>query len=141
MAWKVCLWAHLLEAERAHGLLVNLLSKGTWPSMFSKDGKALQVDGNLGGSAGINEMLLQSGQGDIRLLPALPAAWPTGSVHGLRARGGFEVDIDWKEGMLTGCRVRSLSGNKCKIRYQALVEEIRAGRNEILELDGRLKRR
>ena len=82
MAWKVCLWAHLLDGERAHRLLQNLLSKGTWPSMFSKDGRALQVDGNLGGSAGINEMLLQSTRGEIRLLPALPAAWPTGFVRG-----------------------------------------------------------
>lgn len=141
MAWKVCLWAHLLDGERAHRLLVNLLSKGTWPSMFSKDGRALQVDGNLGGSAGINEMLLQSPQGEIRLLPALPVAWPTGSVHGLRARGGFEVDIEWKNGTLVGSRIRSLSGNQCRIRYKALVSEFPTSRNEVLELNGELKRR
>jgi alpha-L-fucosidase 2 len=93
-----------------------------FPNLFSRDGKALQVDGNLGGTAGIAEMLLQSHNGELHLLPALPKEWKAGSVKGLCARGGFEVDIAWKDGNLTRASVRSKLGRECKLRTASQVQ-------------------
>ena len=112
MAWKAALWARLREGERAHHLLTRLLSDATFPNFFSKDGQALQVDGNLGATAAIAEMLLQSQDGALRLLPALPGAWARGRVTGLRARGGFEVDMAWADGRPTLVRVTSTHGRR-----------------------------
>lgn len=116
-AWIVNLWARLEEPEAAHTMLRQLLSNSTFPNLFDSYPPAIfQIDGNLGGAAGIAEMLLQSQAGEISLLPALPAAWPAGYVKGLRARGGYEVDIAWQDGRLTEARLRAGRDGRCRVR-------------------------
>ena len=96
-----------------------------------------QIDGNFGGASGIAEMLLQSQNGIIQILPALPQAWSSGSVKGLRARGGFEVDIAWQDGRLTRAAIRSLNGNSVKLRYASATKFVLTKKGETISWDGK----
>ena len=102
----MALWARLGDGERAYANLRFLLTKSTLPNMFDLH-PPFQIDGNLGGAAGITELLVQSTLDEIRLVPALPKRWATGRITGVRTRGGATVDLSWKGGTLTEAHLRS----------------------------------
>lgn len=116
-AWRLALWARMGDGERAHRILQGLLSTvRTYPNLFDAH-PPFQIDGNFGGAAGVLEMLVQSWGEEIRLLPALPAAWPEGELRGVRARGGVEIDLAWAQGRVTHAAFRGRPGAALRLRH------------------------
>jgi alpha-L-fucosidase 2 len=141
----------LRDGERAYALVLKALNPatdfairydgggGVYPNLFSAS-PPFQIDGNLGVTASIAEMLLQSRVGEVDLLPALPANWAEGSVQGLRARGGLEVDMEWARGRLTKVSVRSDSHGSCRLSYQNKSVDLKLRKGRSVTLNGNLQR-
>jgi len=139
-AWIISMFARLHDGEAARKHLLTLLSRSTLPNLLDVC-PPFQIDGNFGATAGIAEMLLQSQAGEVEFLPALPGEWKTGSVHGLRARGGYEVDIQWEAGKLTRAVIRGVSDTQpaCRVRYGQAVKELPLAKGGQVVLDGSLQ--
>jgi len=147
-AWKMNFWARLWDGDHAYTMLRNLINvvretktiygqngAGVYPNLFDSH-PPFQIDGNFGATAGFCEMLVQSHAGQIHLLPALPKAWPKGKVSGLRARGGFEVEMNWEDGRLSKAVIHSRFGQSCRVVCGEKTWELKtsAGKSYPLEI-------
>lgn len=143
LAWKINFWARFKDGDHAMKLIKMLMKpacsgSGSYVNLFDAH-PPFQIDGNFGGAAGIAEMIIQSHQGYIDILPALPSAIPNGEVKGLKARGGFEVDLSWMDGKLTSLEIKSKVGGKCKVKYLNKEIDIDTKAGEGYKLNGDLK--
>lgn len=150
-AWRINLWARLRDGDRAYKLYRELLrfvpleedvrysgGGGTYPNLMDAH-PPFQIDGNFGGTAGVAEMLVQSRNGEIRLLPALPSAWPRGSVRGLRVRGGAEIGLEWRGGTLQSVSLRATVGGSFRVVYRDASRTVELEAGEAVRLDGELE--
>lgn len=137
-SWRVALWARLRDGEQAYALLKLLLTHNTLPNLFDLC-PPFQIDGNFGAPAGIMEMLVQSGDGEIRVLPALPHEWPDGSLNGVRVRGGARVNIEWHQGKLTGIELQTEHAAAYRVIYGDLVADVQLSVGTPLRLDKDLR--
>jgi alpha-L-fucosidase 2 len=136
-AWVVCLWAVFGEGDKADESLRVLFSKSTWPNLFDlHPPEIFQIDGNLGATAGIARMLIDSSNGQLNLLPALPTSWKDGRVTGLKARGGLTVDIEWKNGALTGATLHPIRTGELLVKTRGdatKTVKLRGGKAAVLK--------
>jgi len=140
IAWRINCWARLHDGDRTLSIINHLFHPSrTYPNMFDAH-PPFQIDGNFGGTSGIAEMLMQSEGGEIELLPALPTAWASGHVSGLRARGGFELDIAWADHKLTSAKITSTSGQKAVVRYGDKTTEIQLKSGKSVQLKADLQK-
>jgi alpha-L-fucosidase 2 len=143
MGWKVNLWARLLDGNHAYKLIKDQISPakrpngevhgGTYPNLLDAH-PPFQIDGNFGCSAGIAEMLIQSHDGFVFVLPALPTEWPNGSVEGLKTRGGFEFSLSWENSKIKSIHVKSEIGGNLRLRIKD--EIVSNGKGELKSADG-----
>jgi alpha-L-fucosidase 2 len=150
LGWKICYWARFLEGDHAYNILQRQLKLvtddstkmekggGSYANLFDAH-PPFQIDGNFAATAGICEMLLQSHLGEISVLPALPSDWATGSVSGLRARGGFELSFSWRDKKLTSLTLKSLLGNAARLRNGTTTTLIQIAAGETVVLGSDLK--
>jgi alpha-L-fucosidase 2 len=144
LGWKINLWARFKDGDHAYKLIQMLLSPaerggaGSYPNLFDAH-PPFQIDGNFGGAAGIGELLVQSHTQFIDLLPALPSALSTGEVKGIRARGGFELALRWKDGKLQSADVLSLAGNHCQLRYKGKIVSFKTTNGKKYKLNSDLQ--
>jgi alpha-L-fucosidase 2 len=133
-AWKICIWARLHDGDRAYKLIGEFIKGNVYPNLWGYH-PPFQIDCNFGYAAGVSEMLVQSHMGIVQLLPALPKAWPEGHVKGLRVRGGYELDLEWKAGKLTRALIRNVSSatGECVVRYGDVTRKIVVPRGEARE--------
>lgn len=115
-AWLINLYARLKEGDTAYGFVRTLLSRSAYPNLFDAH-PPFQIDGNFGAAAGMAEMLLQSHLGEISLLPALPSAWKDGKISGIKARGGYELDLEWRDHVLVSARIAASYDGECRLAY------------------------
>ena len=149
LAWKINFWARFRDGDHAWNMVKLLLRPigqtgtqmtggGSYPNLFDAH-PPFQIDGNFGGASGIVEMLMQSHLGAIDILPALPSALPYGKIHGLRARGGFELDFSWQAGKLLSLKVRSKVGGQLVLNYKDLNVTFPTKKGEVLEFNSKLQ--
>lgn len=148
IAWKVNIWARMKQGDHAYLMFTKLLSPADVSSGKEKGGvyhnlfdahPPFQIDGNFGGAAGVSEMLLQSQGDDIELLPALPSALAQGSIKGICARGGFELNFNWQKGQLLGVQVLSKAGGVCRLRYHGKIISINTQKGRSYQFNADLK--